>query len=352
MDEIFGKLYYGNTIQQWAIALGIIIGSMIAAKLAYWVMKNVVGKLTAKTKTRLDDILVDMFEEPAMFAVVIAGVRFGLGTLHVGDDAKVWIAAATQFLIILTIAWFLTRLFDSLYEQYLVPIADKTESDLDDQLLPIVRKGTKLGVWVLAVIIALDNAGYNVGAALAGLGIGGLALAMAGRDTVANMFGGLTIFTDRPFTINERVMVAGYDGFIREIGIRSTRLQTLEGRMVTIPNATFSESPVENVSVEPSRKVVMALGLTYDTTAAQMGEAMDLLRDIAERTDGVLTEDTKIAFNEFADSSMNILFIYYIAKDADILATTTTMNLAILTEFNQRKLDMAFPTRTVHNVAA
>ena len=122
--------------------------------------------------------------------------------------------------------------------------------------------------------------------------------------------------------------------------------------MVTIPNATFSESPVENVSVEPSRKVVMALGLTYDTTAAQMGEAMDLLRDIAERTDGVLTEDTKIAFNEFADSSMNILFIYYIAKDADILATTTTMNLAILTEFNQRKLDMAFPTRTVHNVAA
>jgi MscS family membrane protein len=352
MDELLTKTYYDNTIAEWALAFGIIVASMIAAKLAYWIMRNVIGKVTAKTATQLDDILLDMFEEPAMFAIVLAGIRYALSTLTLADALGDWLAHATQFLIIMTVGWFLTRLFDSLYQQYLVPIANKTESDLDDQLLPIVRKGTKLAVWVMSTIIALDNAGFDVGAALAGLGIGGLALAMAGRDTVANMFGGLTIFTDQPFTINERVKVAGYDGHIREIGIRSTRLQTLEGRVVTIPNSTFSESPVENVSVEPWRKVVLSIGLTYDTTPAQMREAMDLLRSIADGTDGLVDDKTIVAFNEFADSSMNILFIYYIGKDADILGTTTSVNLAILTEFNGRGLDMAFPTRTVHSVAA
>jgi MscS family membrane protein len=96
-----------------------------------------------------------------------------------------------------------------------------------------------------------------VGALIAGLGIGGLALAMAARDTVSNVFGGFTIFTDRPFTLNDRIKVSGFDGTVDEIGIRSTRLRTLAGTLVTIPNSTFSESAVENVSAEPSRKVVM-----------------------------------------------------------------------------------------------
>jgi MscS family membrane protein len=352
MDEFLSKPYYGNTFQEWALALVILIASLVAAKTAYWVLKNVVSRLTARTKTRLDDILLDMFEEPAMLMLVIAGARYSLSTLSLSAEVQQWVAHSTQFLLIMCAAWFLTRLFDALYEQYLVPIADKTESDLDDQLLPIVRKGTKIGVWSLALIIALDNAGYNVGAALAGLGIGGLAFAMAGRDTIANMFGGLTVFIDQPFTINDRVVVGGYDGFIREIGIRSTRLETLEGRVVTIPNSKFTESPVENVSMEPSRRVVMTLGLTYSTTPSQMREAIATIRTIVAGTEGVLEDKTVVTFNEFDASSMNIMVWYFIAKEADIWQTTTEVSLAVLTEFGERNLEMAFPTRTVHNVAA
>ena len=136
---------------------------------------------------------------------------------------------------------------------------------MDDQLLPVVRKGLRATIWILGILVALNNAGYNVGALLAGLGIGGLALAMAAKDTVANIFGGVTIFTDKPFKINERIKLGGFDGTITEIGIRSTRLKTLEGRVVTIPNAKFTGGMVENVSMEPSRKVVLNLGLVYDT---------------------------------------------------------------------------------------
>jgi MscS family membrane protein len=241
----------------------------------------------------------------------------------------------------------LTRVLDAIYREYLLPIADKSENDLDDQLLPILQKGTKLAVWSIGFIVALNNAGYDVGALIAGLGIGGLALAMAAKDTVSNIFGGFTIFSDRPFKLNDRVKVSGYDGTVTDIGVRSTRLKTLEGRVVTIPNSTFSESAVENVSLEPSRKIVLNLGLTYDTTPEQMQQAMALLKDIAASNDGA-EENVLTGFNAFGDFAMNIIFIYYIKKSADILGTQTEMNMKILDEFTKAGLDFAFPTQTLY----
>ncbi len=174
-----------------------------------------------------------------------------------------------------------TRVLDAVYREYLVPIAEKSENDLDDQLMPILQKGTKLAVWSIGIIVALNNAGYDVGALIAGLGIGGLALAMVAKDTASNVFGGFTIFSDRPFKLHDRVKVAGFDGTVIDIGVRSTRLNTLEDRVVTIPNSTFADSAVENVSLEPSRKVVLNLGLVYDTTPEQMRRAMTILKDLA-----------------------------------------------------------------------
>ncbi len=351
MIELLTKEYYGNTLKTWLISLLIIFGAMIVGKLVYWVFGRVVKRLTAKTENKLDDIIVDMIEEPIAIVITIAGVWYALSRLNLSASARGWLNNAIQFVVILAVAWLITRLFDALYKQYLVPIAEKSESDLDDQLLPVVRSGTKLVVWALGVIMALNNAGYNVGAALAGLGIGGLALAMAGKDTVANMFGGLTIFIDQPFMINDRVKVGGFDGTVTEIGLRSTRLKTLEGRKVTIPNATFSGGGVENVSAEPNRKVVVKIGLVYGTTAEQMKDAMDTFRKIAEEHSDT-EEDIRTGFSEFADSAMVLTFIYFIKKEGDIMQTQTDINLALLTAFDEKSLEMAYPTQTIHTKAA
>jgi len=151
--------------------------------------------------------------------------------------------------------------------------------------------------------------------------------------------------------LNDRVKIAGFDGTIIDIGLRSTRLQTLEGRIVTIPNATFSESPVENVTREPSRKVAQTIGLTYDMTSDQMLEAMEVLRSIADDHEGT-EEKIIVSFAGFGDFSMNILFIYYITKDADIVATQTDVNMKVLSTFNDKGLDMAFPTQVVYTKPA
>jgi len=349
MPEFLQNTYYGNTVSEWLIAMGTILVIAILGKFLYRAVTTVVRRLTAKTETRLDDIFIDMVEEPAFAAMILAGFWFALNSLNMTDGFREQFGHVMQFAIIMMIAWMLSRLLNALFEEYLVPVAEKTENDMDDQLLPILRKGTKIIIWSMAVIIGLNNAGYDVAALIAGLGIGGLAMAMAAKDTVANIFGGFTIFTDKPFTINDRVKVSGFDGTVVEIGVRSTRIKTLEGRIVTIPNSKFADSAVENVSLEPSRKVSLDLGLTYDTSPENMELALETLQNIAKEQDD-LTGDPVIFFSGFGDFAMNIKFIYYIRKGASIAGVQNQINLQILKRFNDAGLEFAFPTQTLYNI--
>lgn len=360
--------YYGNTILDYSISLGIILGAILAAKLLYWLSKNVIKKMTARTKTNLDDIIVDKVEEPIVFGLVLWASWYGLSLLNYpvselsAEDiekgitipyshTRQFVNHLFNFLLVINITWLVARLIDALIEEYIVPMTEKTESDLDDQLLPIFRKGLRIIIWTMGIVVGLNNAGYNVGAIIAGLGIGGLAFALAAQDTVKNFFGGIMIFADKPFKIGERIQIGDIDGFVQEIGIRSTRIRTLAGRMVTIPNSMFSGDAIENVDREPTRKIVLNLGLTYDTTAEQIEKAMELLKEIGANHKDKIEENVLVSFNAFGDFSLGILFIYYIKKEADILNTQTAMNLDILKKFNEASLEMAFPTQTVYHQA-
>lgn len=347
--EILQQIYFGNSVMAWLTALGSILVGVLFARFIYWFFSIVVRVFTRNSEARIDDIIVDMIEEPVVFSIVAYSIWLGLMQLNMTETIESAISHSYSFLIAMLVGWMLARLFDAVYVEYLEPWAHKTENELDDQLMPVLRKGVKIIIWTMAVVIGMNNAGYDVGALLAGLGIGGLALAMAAKDTVSNVFGGFTIFTDQPFRLKDRIVVSGYDGIVEEIGVRSTRLRTLAGRVVTIPNASFSDAPVENISAEPSRKVTLNLGLTYDTTAEQMQQAMDILREIVATNKQ--TEDKVIlSFNGFGDFALNIMFIYYISKPSDLAQTQTDINMAILKQFNSKGLEFAFPTQTLYNL--
>lgn len=346
MNTWLSTSYYHNTLGQWAIAFGVLVLSILVGRTLYWLSSRYLRKLAEKSDTKFDDIIIDTLEEPISVAAVLAGLKFALGILSFPETMARWTGNGWNFIVILAAAWAITRLIDALIGHYLVPLAEESENDLDDALLPIVRRSVKTVVWLLAILVGLNNAGYDIGALIAGLGIGGLAFALAAQDTVSNLFGGFTIFTDKPFGINQRVKVAGFDGNVEEIGLRSTRLRTLEGRLVTIPNSAIASAPTENVSSEPARKVVVELGLTYDTPAEGIERALELLKTIAKETEGV-GEDVYVGFTEFGDFALKLLFIYFIESGADILGTQTKMNLAILRRFADANLDMAFPTQTI-----
>lgn len=348
MGEYLSQKFYGNSIQEWLVALLIVIGSFLLAKIIFWVINKFVKRATKKSKTKLDDILVDMLEEPLVFAVVIAGFWFGFKTLDFStyNGTREWFTKVFHVLIAINVGWLISRVLDALIKEYLAPVVQKTEGDLDDQLLPIIRKGMKLIVWTIAIIVGLNNAGYDVAAILAGLGIGGLAFALAAQDTVSNFFGGFMIFVDKPFTIKDRIKISGYDGTVEEVGIRSTRIRTLDGRVLTVPNSNFTKNIIENVSSEPKRKVVLSLGLTYDTTPQNIELALNILKEIADTNESV-DETVPHGFTGFGDFSLNLLFIYYIKKGEDILGTQTAVNMEILRRFNEAGLEFAFPTQTI-----
>ena len=344
--DFMDKDFYHNTVFEWASTLLVILLSVMIGKILFWFIGKYVKRITSKTKTNLDDILVDKLEEPVVFGLIIIGSWWGLELLSFSDGFQGFINNVFHILIAIDITWMLARTVDALLVEYLLPIVDDSDSDLDDQLMPILRKGVRSVIWIIGIIVGLNNAGYNVGALLAGVGIGGLAMAMAAKDFVANVFGGITVFVDKPFKLNERIQVNGLDGVITEIGIRSTRMTTLAGRMVTIPNKTFTESWVENVSVEPWRKEVLKLGLTYDTSPDAIEKAIGILNGIVDEMDEV-EDDRLISFNTFGDFALTITFIYYIKKKSNIMGTQNMMHLQILRRFNAEKLDFAFPTQTV-----
>ena len=351
MEDILELTFYGNTLIEWSKALAIVVGALIVGKAVYWIFQNVARRLTAKTKTKLDDIILDMIEEPIVVIVTVMGFWAAINTLTLPGGASEFLAKAMQAAITLSVAWLLVRLVDSLIEEYVMPLAEKSETDLDDQLLPILRKGVKLAIWVLGLIIALSNAGQDVGALLAGLGVGGLALAIAAQDTVANIFGSATIFADRPFAIKDRIRINGYDGVVRDIGLRSTRLETRDGPIVTIPNSVFTGSPVENVSVGPlGRRVKLNLGLTYDTTAEQMQRAMDILHEISAANDGV-GDDVNISFSSYGDSAMVIRYAYFVKPGASFRGVQSEVNMEILKRYGAEGLDFAYPTQTIYTIA-
>jgi MscS family membrane protein len=338
-------LYLNNTLQDWLIAMVIASFSIIAGKVFYWIIQKTLKIYTKNTSNDLDFIFVDMLEEPLSLAITLFGLWFAMDILTLSANVDKFVNSAFYFLIIFNIAWFLTRLFDALVEKYVVQKVIDSETDLDDILLPIARKIIKIVIWSITIIIGVDNAGYSVSTMITGLGIGGLVFALAAQDTVSNLFGGFVIFSDKPFGLNDRIILNGYEGHVVEIGLRSTKIKTLDGRIVTIPNSSVTDNPVLNVSKEPGRKVQFHLGLTYDTTPENIQKAKDILNDIFKANDA--TENAVIAFDSFGDFSLNILCIYWVKHNAPILPTQDSVNMEILTRFNNANLDFAFPTQTL-----
>jgi MscS family membrane protein len=334
-----------NSLSDYLIAISLIIVSILLSKLLYNVVYNFIEKHTPKNT--FPEILIKLLKEPLLFALIILGIWYSLKTLNFSDSGEKFISTVYYLLITFDIAWFVVRFIDSVIERYIVPFTKETETKLDDQLLPLVRKAIKALIWILAILVALNNAGYDVGAIVASLGIGGLAFALAAKDTLANFFGSITIFLDEPFAIGDRVKIDKYEGYVEEIGLRSTRVRLLNGRVVTIANSIIVNTPIENVSSEPSRKIAITLGLVYSTTYEQIQKAMQILEDIVKKCD--LVEDEAVtSFINFNSSSLDIKLIYYIKPSSCIFKAQSCINLEILKNFEQEGLEFAYPTQTLY----
>jgi MscS family membrane protein len=334
----------GNSLSTWLIALAILAGGIVAARLFYFLSTKFLKPLAAKARKGLAHLLVDMLEEPFAIGMVIGALFWAERSLVLPVKVDGVFSKIVGFAVILDLTWAFARLLDSLIDSYVVPAVEKSESKLDDQVLPIVRNVSRVLIWLVGAIIAIDNAGYNVGAIVAGLGIGGLAFAFAAQETIANLFGGVTIFIDQPFRINDRIKVQGFDGWVREIGLRTSKLETLDGRRLTIPNSFFSKSVIENVSSEPATKVLETLSLARSNDAAAVERALALLAGVL-KADPELKDNSTAFFGDFGASSYDLTLVLWISKGADLGQVRSRVNLAILRAFDGAGIGLALPMR-------
>ena len=337
---------WGNTIEYWGISILIILGAIIIVKLLSLLGKKVIKPFVTGTDNHLDDVIFYSLEAPVKFAIILLGIWIAIHRLVYPDSFVKVVDNAYSILIVLDITWFFGRLFSSLLQVYW----GKQSNGQANKMMPIIKRTILVIVWLIGIVMALSNVGVNISALLGTLGIGGIAFALAAQDTVKNVFGTFTILTDKPFSIGDTIRVDSYEGTVVDVGVRSTKIMNYDKRIITFPNYKITDTSIVNISSEPMRRVVLNLGLTYDTTSEKMKEALELLKSIPKRVENVSSNPSDIVavFTEYSDSALVIMYIYFIEKQGDILGVTSNMNMEILAAFNKAGLNLAFPTRTVY----
>ncbi|MNK12090.1 Low conductance mechanosensitive channel YnaI [compost metagenome] len=228
--------------------------------------------------------------------------------------------------------------------------ASKTSSTFDDQLANFTKKALKFFVVIIGTLIVLQSFGLNVVSLLAGLGLGGLALALAAQDTAANVFGSITILFDQPFQVGDWVKVGSNEGTVEEIGFRSTRIRTFYNSVITVPNSMMAKEVIDNMGVRPARRIRQVLGLTYETPPQKIVEFCDHVKYVIRQHEKVRPSTIIVAFNGYADSALNVLVNFHIevATGDEELALQQEIFLEILKVAAEMKVDFAYPTQRVY----
>lgn len=351
LSQILQYRFQENTVLQYLTFLAYLLGGIIIGRLLYFVLKKYVRRITSRTKSTLDDLIIDMVEEPLVALVVIIGFYFGYHHLTLSKRIYGLFTHTTNSFFTIAIAWLIIRLIDRILASYRSKKTHLTEekNELYDHVLPLSRKIIRFTLILIALILIINNFGYNVSSLVASLGIGGLAVALAAQELLKNIFGGITIISDRPFKLGDYVEVNNFEGVIEEIGLRSIRLKTYEGFLVTIPNHLITETAVKNYNKYKVTRLIFTIGLTYDMTDRQMITAKKLVEEALNNTKRVIKGTYEIEFINFGDFSLDVYIACDVACNIPPLRRKVqdSINMKIKQFFDKEGIDIAFPTQTV-----
>jgi MscS family membrane protein len=342
--------YYGNTLWQYVLFSLALIGSFIIGKLVYLFLKNRLGAKAAKTDSQVDDDIIKIAQGPAVMIIVIIGLTIGLQFLNIPGNVYTLINSALSILISVAMIWFFMRLVDIIVDVFLARKAAKSESNLDDEILPVLKKALRILVIIFGILSIASNLGYDITALIALLGVVGIGVGFAMKDTFENLISGIIIYTDRPFKIGDRIKIDDNTyGDITDIGLRSSKIKNLDNNVIILPNTKLVNAKVENYA-RPTKKAkkLFNIGLVYGTSPKKMEEAISIIKKAIKGTDGVTKDEPLVTFKEFGDFSLKIICIYWIKDLKYTLSAAHDINMKILKEFEKARIEMAFPTQTVY----
>ena len=337
-----------NTATHYVIAAIFLVVALFLRRVVTNIIFNYLKKLAAKTETTLDDKLFPALEAPVATFVMLMGIFSALKVLKLSDNADHYIAAGATVAFSLNLFWGLLCALDAVID-HAHEIAREKQMGVA-AFMPWIKKSLITLFAVLGVLLTVQSLGYNVSTILQGLGIGGLAFALAAQDTIANLFGSIVVAIDQPFKLGETVKIGGNTGTVEDIGLRSTKIRLVDRSLVIIPNRSVANEPITNLSRFTGRRVEQVLGLTYDTTPAQMEAIVAEIRRLITAEAEVDPASVHVYFRDYSASSLDVWLVYNV-KDPDFakqMALRQRINLAIMRAVAAQGLSFAFPTSVMH----
>lgn len=368
MDLSFlNQVIFGNTLKSYVLFFGILLFGLVLKKLISKYLGRMLfvffQKLSKEVKV---DKFLDLLLKPIEFLITIIVLYVAINQLSYPLDLVIFKRTINKalytvriievldkvFLLLIIFSSFriLLRLVDFVSHVFAYK-ASLTESKTDDQMVPFLQELTKIVVIIIGVFVVMGAVfNMNIAAIIAGLGIGGIAIALAAQDTLQNLLGSFTIFADRPFVVGDFVHVLGYDATVEKVGFRSTIVRTVDKTLVIIPNKKMIEGPLENLTLRNLRRVKFNVGILYGTPPQTIKKICEEIKQyIDERHETNM--DTHVNFDSFGESSLNIQVLYYIeiVDYAIYLIIKEEINFKIMEIVLENGADFAFPSRTLYH---
>jgi MscS family membrane protein len=341
--------FWGVQLWQW---IGLLIGLVLAyifGHLAAFFSRKALLRAVRLTDWAWDDQLVLATRGPMRMILAALGFVIVVGLLALNKKAQLVAFGGVKLVAIISVGWFIARALDVAGQAGLEYFRER-DDELGMAMVPVARRIFKPIVWVLIAIVALQNVGINVAGLIAGLGIGGLALAMASKTTVENMLGGITIAFDRPFKVGDFIKVGDILGSVEEVGLRSTRIRTLDRTVVTVPNGQMADAKVENFAPRDKIRLTFKIGVQYDSSLEQVRYIIDELKRAVLEHSQMVHEGFRVRFIGFSDSSLDIeVYSFVDTTDYNVFtAVREELYLRIGEIVATAGAQFAYPTRTIY----
>jgi MscS family membrane protein len=334
---------------QWVGLLALALAAWLLSWLAERIAIRLLGSLVRHTRTALDDRLLEALAGPLRLLIALGLVAAGILPLNLADPARDFVFALGKGSSLVAVGWLGFRLVDAVsdwIDQHLIARGQEGAT----AIVPLGRRTAKLTLAGLVFLAVLDDLGVNVGALLAGLGVGGLAVALAAKTTIENFFGGVSVVADRPVSVGDFCRFGDRLGTVEDIGLRSTRVRTLDRTVVTIPNSSFARFELENYSRRDRIWYHPTIGLRYETTPDQLRYVLIEIRRMLYAHPKVHPDPARVRFTGFGACSLNLeVFAYVDVNDYnEYLEVAEDLNLRIIEIVERAGSGFAFPSQTAY----
>jgi Small-conductance mechanosensitive channel len=344
MQQLLQTIFLGNTVQNWLISIGIILALLLLIRIFRMIVLQRLKAWAAKTNTTIDDFFISITERSILPILNVAAIYAGLRYLWISDAVK----KILHIVLIVIITFYLVRLITSVIQHSLELYLRKQEK-AEEKMKQVkgIMLVVNLIVWTLGLIFLLDNLGYNVTAVVTGLGIGGIAIALAVQKILGDLFCYFVIFFDRPFEIGDFIVVDNFRGTIEHIGLKTTRLRSLDGEELIFSNTDLTNSRIHNYKKMFRRRVVFKIGVEYSTTEEQLKKIPVIITEIIKGISAISLD--RVHFTSFGSFSLDYEIVYYVESgDYNFyMDIQQDMNLKIYRAFAAEGIEFAFPTQTV-----